>query len=241
MKTKTARASLALLLALGVLLGSADAARACSRTWRTKLLDIYQADAIVRVTALEYAAPPAPSSSWTNAIPESTVRFRVEEVLRGSPFPAELVFQGLLEDQDDFNDRPLPYRSVRRGGRSGSCFANSYRPGAGYLLFLRKDYDGYTPYWNALMPVNEQVRGADDPWVDWVRAYLSPCVAPGGRGAELGELPRAEMQAMEERPGSDLDRYRLAKCWVARFGEGGSRGERHRRTVDGFELAPPGE
>ena len=117
MTPKTARSALVPLLALGALLGAADAARACSRTYPAKLLDVYQADAIVLVTALEYAAPPAPGSGWTDAIPASTVRFRVEEVLRGSPFPAELVVQGLLEDRDDFNDLPLPYRSVRRGGR----------------------------------------------------------------------------------------------------------------------------
>jgi predicted metal-dependent phosphoesterase TrpH len=31
-----------------------------------------------------------------------------------------------------------------------------------------------TPYWAALAPVNEQVRGSDDRWVGWVRSRASP-------------------------------------------------------------------
>jgi hypothetical protein len=238
MNTNVARLALVPLLGLGALLCSAGAARACSRTYPVHFGEIFRSDAIVRVTVVGYADPPR-SARRTSNIPDATVRLRVEEVLLGSALPGEFVVDGWLEDQDDFNDVPLPYRFVRPGGRGGNCFAYGYRPGREYLLFLRKTYEGYTPYWSALGPVNEQVRGADDPWMDWVRAYLSPCVAPGGRGAELGEVPKARMRAMEERPASDLDRYRHARCWVARFGAEGSRGERHMKTIVGFEQPPP--
>ncbi len=45
--------------------------------------------------------------------------------------------------------------------------------GGDCLLLLRSAGDGwYTPYWSLLLPTNEQVRGADDPWVVWVRAQV---------------------------------------------------------------------
>jgi hypothetical protein len=59
---------------------------------------------------------------------------------------------------------------VRPGGRRGSCFANSYRRDAQYLLFLKKPNRGdLTVNWAALAPVNEQLRSAEDPWLIWVR------------------------------------------------------------------------
>jgi hypothetical protein len=59
---------------------------------------------------------------------------------------------------------------VRPGGRAGSCFANSYRRDAEYLLFLKKLKGGeFTVNWAALAPVNEQIRSAEDPWLIWVR------------------------------------------------------------------------
>jgi hypothetical protein len=30
-----------------------------------------------------------------------------------------------------------------------------------------------TPYWAALQPVNEQLRGAADPWLLWVREQVA--------------------------------------------------------------------
>jgi hypothetical protein len=32
--------------------------------------------------------------------------------------------------------------------------------------------DGYTVNWYALGPVNEQLRSANDPWVQWVRQQI---------------------------------------------------------------------
>jgi hypothetical protein len=41
-------------------------------------------------------------------------------------------------NRDDRNDRPVPYDFIRPGGRGGNCFALAYRPGAEYLLLLRR-------------------------------------------------------------------------------------------------------
>jgi hypothetical protein len=35
---------------------------------------------------------------------------------------------------------------------------------------LRTKSGSYTARWNPLEPLNEQVRGEDDPWLGWVRA-----------------------------------------------------------------------
>lgn len=47
--------------------------------------------------------------------------------------------------------------------------------GAEYLFLLNRvdRMDGLIPYWIALGPTNEQIRGADDPWVRWVREQLA--------------------------------------------------------------------
>src|SRR6516225_7524486 len=92
---------------------------------------------VVRATPLQYATTPA----WgvhTTGVPDSTVVFRVEEVLKGAGLPPKLAIKGYLSDYDDFNDHPPPYRFVRPDGRHGSCFANSYKRGAQFLLFLQK-------------------------------------------------------------------------------------------------------
>jgi hypothetical protein len=56
----------------------------------------------------------------------------------------------------------------------GSCFANSYRQKAQFLLVLKKQADGtFTANWFALGPVNEQLRADNDPWLEWIRAEVA--------------------------------------------------------------------
>jgi hypothetical protein len=39
---------------------------------------------------------------------------------------------------------------------------------------LRRDgWNRFTPYWAPLLPVNEQIRGRDDPWLLWVRREIA--------------------------------------------------------------------
>ena len=143
-------------LALGGMLFIHQDALACSRVSPVSVSEMIRgADAIVRVLASEYKTPPADPRTMTTGVPESKIRFSVLEVIRGQGIEKELV---------------LPYSFVRPNGRSGSCFANTYRSGAQFLLLLKKTNDGdYTVNWYALGPVNEQLRSENDPWLLWVR------------------------------------------------------------------------
>ncbi len=106
-------------------------------------------------------------------MPDSHVRFEKLEMIRGRE-ASGLILPGYLVQQDDFNDQQAPYTFVRPGGRAGSCFANSYRQGAEYLLFLKRTKTGtLTVNWAALAPVNEQLHSSDDVWLAWVRAQAS--------------------------------------------------------------------
>ena len=131
---------------------------------------VREADAIVRATTENYVIAPKNPDSSNGFVPDSRIRFRVLEVIRGKLSSDYLVLPGLLVSTDDFNDHASPYTFVRPGGRHGNCFATSYRSGGQFLLMLKKNPDGeLTVYWYALGPVNEQLHSSDDPWLVWVR------------------------------------------------------------------------
>ena len=103
---------------------------------------------------------------------EPAVVFRPLETVRGTA-PDRLIFPGTVVDRDDFNPGSVPYTIVRLAGQRGDCAAKIYRLGAEYLFILRRTQGGgLTPHWRALAPFNEQVRGADDPWLKWVRTRV---------------------------------------------------------------------
>lgn len=130
---------------------------------------VRSADVIIRGKAVEYARPPSDPMRWTTGVPDSRVRFEKLEIVRGT-HSSDLILPGYLVARDDFNDQQPPYTFVRPGGRGGSCFANSYRKGEQYLLFLKKTKDGvFTVNWAPLAPVNEQLRSPEDAWLRWVR------------------------------------------------------------------------
>ena len=102
------------------------------------------------------------------------VTFKVLEVLKapdGASLKSFTVY-GRLVNRDDFNRQPVPYWTVRPSGQTGGCFAREYRLGAQYLFFLMgvPDDGSLDPYWAPLLPTNEQIRGDDDAWLQWVRA-----------------------------------------------------------------------
>lgn len=133
---------------------------------------VRDAIAIVRAKAMDYTKPP-PANFYTTGVPDSLIRFKIVETLRGSQ-RSDINIAGYLDDSDDFNDHLAPYKFVRPGGRSGSCFASSYRKGAEFLLFLGKDHrGGLSVYWYALAPVNEQLHSDQDPWLLWVRQMVA--------------------------------------------------------------------
>lgn len=122
---------------------------------------VLQSDAIARVIAVD-----------TTRIDEHPrVRFQTTEVLRGPLTQTELTDEGYLVDEDGFNTLSVPYQLVRPAG--GSCFATSYRQDAEYLFLLERRGNRLTPYWFPLGPTNEQIRGDDDPWLQWVREQLA--------------------------------------------------------------------
>jgi hypothetical protein len=144
---------------------------ACSRIGPFSFDELFAADVIVRATAVRYVIAPDPDLRTTGE-PESTIEFKVQEVLKGENLPESIVLHGYLSDRDDFNDVEVPYKFVRPNGRAGSCFANTYKEGAQFLLFLKKNGENFTPNISALGPTNEQLRGPDDAWLRWVKEYL---------------------------------------------------------------------
>lgn len=69
------------------------------------------------------------------------------------------------------SDPPLRFRvlEVIRGKEVPLDFELLYRPGAEFLLMLKKRDAGYTVEWYPMGPVNEQLRSSDAPWLAWVR------------------------------------------------------------------------
>jgi hypothetical protein len=110
-------------------------------------------------------------------VPDSRVRFKAIESLRG--VGSDVILPGYLSDTDDFNEQPTPYTFVRPNGRHGSCFANTYRAGGQFLLFLKKTPTGeQTVNWYALAPVNEKIHPISDPWLTWVRDQVKAVSKP---------------------------------------------------------------
>ncbi|MFZ2494083.1 MAG: hypothetical protein WA208_21590 [Thermoanaerobaculia bacterium] len=135
------------------------------------------ADLIVVARAVGYDRPPANPNIHTTGAPDSVVRFEVDEWVKGKG-PISVSLNGYLSAADDFNDRDVPYTFVRRGGRSGSCFANTYREGARFLLLLKLHQGAYTADWYALGPTNEQLHDGEDAWLVWVRAQAGAGTSP---------------------------------------------------------------
>src|SRR5258708_6645880 len=76
---------------------------------------VNEADSIIRATAVAYASPPSDAKIWTTGVPDSKIRFKVIERIRG-PVISELILPGYLVDRDDFNDEQPPYTFVRKDG-----------------------------------------------------------------------------------------------------------------------------
>ncbi len=133
---------------------------------------VQRADAIVRATAVQELRRPD-ADSVRRIEPPTTVRFRVLEVIWGADVPAEFEVAGTLDGGDEFNRDTVPYLEPRSSALVGMCFSYRYRAAGEYALLLRREHDGrYTPYWEPLQPVNEQVRGPDDPWIVWLRSEM---------------------------------------------------------------------
>jgi hypothetical protein len=103
---------------------------------------------------------------------QTAIHFTVIEVIDSGRItvPPAIAIPGQLTNVPDFNTGAIPYTSVRSDGLRGACYAYAYQKGGEFLLLLRgTTIDSLTPYWEPLRPTNEQVRGPNDPWVEWVR------------------------------------------------------------------------
>jgi hypothetical protein len=164
--------------------------RACRRVVPISLDDILlKADAVVRASAVEYVKAPVGDIRELNVPSGVSIRFKVNEVVKGQDLPQELVINGYLTDFDDFNDRPVPYDFVRPGGRHGNCTAYEYKRGAEFLLFLKKSEGNLSPYWDALSPANEQLHSNTDPWISWVKDRLKTLQSGKGENKSLMPFP----------------------------------------------------
>jgi hypothetical protein len=161
-----------------ILLAALLSAAPGSRAWACSLQELrrspgyaYRPERVAEFVDSATVVVRAVAAGADSAGPWPAVTFTPVEWIRGGPSAGLLRAVGTLVDRDDFNPRPVPYTMVRPAGQRGDCFAQEYRRGAEYLLLLRRVAgEGLTPYWMPLAPVNEQVRGADDAWVAWVRA-----------------------------------------------------------------------
>lgn len=233
------------LLTLAILIGLAahpTSIDACSRAYPFRLGELFSADFIIRATAVRYIVAPDPKKPAT-PVPESTIEFKTEERIWGVHVPETIALHGYLTDEDDFNEVPLPYRFVRPGGRGGICFANNYKKGAQFLLFVKRSTfvttnTGYSIDISALGPTNEQLRGPRDLWVMWVKAYLTPCARQSSEDVDYAALTKTELQALMGKQQSDLAKYRLAKCYLVKFGASGMDAARYLEVIDFYETIP---
>jgi hypothetical protein len=157
----------------------------CTGIMGTPITWVHDSEAILRVRAAEERGPATRKTfqqlvEWARATGrdfDTTVRFDVLERIKGNWADNFIELEGTLYDHDDPNAGPVPYTFVRNQGRSGNCFAFSYKQGAEYLFILGRAQRGprngeLTPYWQSLAATNEQLFGVDDKWLAWVRSQL---------------------------------------------------------------------
>ena len=86
------------------------------------------------------------------------------------------------------------------------------------MFFLKRSSSGYTTNISALGPTNEQLRGPDDQWVKWVKAYLSPCAKQDIEGIDYSDRLKPELEDLIAKPRWDLEKYLIAKCYLVKYG-----------------------
>ncbi|HKR60634.1 MAG TPA: hypothetical protein VJS64_13015 [Pyrinomonadaceae bacterium] len=227
----------------GLISFGASTTVACTRAYPFRLGELFSADLIVRATAIKYQLSPKPDA-YIVPDPESTIEFKVEEPIWGANVPKRILLNGYLNDQDDFNDVPLPYRFVRPSGREGACHTHYYKKGAQYLLFVKRSDSlgqtttGFTVRISGLGPTNEQLRGPNDPWVKWVKAYLSPCARQENHDADYADRSRFEFRDFLAQRQPDLEKYRIAKCYLVKYGTKNKDATAYLDVIESFETIP---
>jgi hypothetical protein len=98
--------------------------------------------------------------------------------------------------------------------------------------------DEYTTNISALGPSNEQLHGIDDPWIKWVKAYISPCAKQDKVSIDFAKMSKGKMNTASKRQTNDLDKYRLAKCYLAKYGVDGNEARNYIQAVNSYEASP---
>jgi hypothetical protein len=162
-------------LVLFVVLGAWSNAMACSAQSPLAGDDLVRsADTILLATVVSGTAETFERSTWDSREliqywdklgPGPQVTFNTIEVIKGRAPGPTFKLVGSLKYFGANLEAP-PCLAVRPGGQRGMCFAYDYRLGGTFLLMLK----GGSPYWAEVRPTNEEVVGAQDEWVLWVRA-----------------------------------------------------------------------
>jgi hypothetical protein len=128
---------------------------------------VVHADAVARVRVIG----PASSVSDTSKVKpkwHEQIAVQVLDVVSGSAIPSTLFLHGTLHDFDVFPQDSIPYL---RAGSSPSCYRAKFQRGGDHLLLLWRLPDStWTAQGMPYAPSMIQVRGAQDPWIAWVRA-----------------------------------------------------------------------
>ena len=160
---KAGRVAETVLLGVLLSLSSVSIVDACSAVLQPIQDVIRQSEVILRAKVRFARAAASPI--------QGRVTFDVLEVIKGIFAGRHLTIAGRITDTPASRNRQPPHQQLdcMRAGGCGGCFAYDYRDGAEYLLMLK----GGTPYWAPLAPTNEEISGAQDPWVLWVKGQLS--------------------------------------------------------------------
>jgi hypothetical protein len=133
---------------------------------------VKRAHLIVRATALGYFRPPTlprlgrhPFSKGAVAEERGTIRFHVEEVIKGKYAAETIDLEGRVAHDDDFNEGAVPYTESRK-------LPDDFIAGREYVLILRETVDGYSTSWAPRSPTSEQIHGSNDAWTRWIRARI---------------------------------------------------------------------
>lgn len=143
---------------------------------------IQQANFVVVATAVKYTRIPKEREYITKEEDYvGEIEFHVKSLLKGELSEKRLIIEGILTDNDDYNEDPVPYEWVRPMGQLGYCFGVHYKRNADFLLFLSHPAPAHddwlrrdpSPYWASLAPTNEQLHPKNDAWLNWVEVKIS--------------------------------------------------------------------
>jgi len=127
-------------------------------------------------SACDVPGPAPTASNWLRTASRIAVaRAGADHAVVPPPSSGGFARDGVPLACDRSNRYPVPYPISDTGG---SCYSDWYKRGAEYLLILFRQPGGGYSARSALAPLNEQLRGPDDPWLRWVREGVGKLQGP---------------------------------------------------------------